>query len=196
MYRSQSPRENQRNWKNQKSQQLGSDFVMHNKACFVCGCFNHVQAECNYHQRERVVSENTYIRVNYNYFAKKAHPSTHRNMVPREVLMKTGLRSLNTARPITTAHPKTIVYSARPIQKVNTAKGKFYTAMPKAVNTARPNSIVVNVVRANQVNVVKASIQVRNMSHLSDFKESDEGYVTFRGGAKRGKITGKGTLKT
>ncbi|GJW38570.1 hypothetical protein Tco_0064415 [Tanacetum coccineum] len=31
MYRSQGPRGNQRNWNNQKSQQLGSDFVMYNK---------------------------------------------------------------------------------------------------------------------------------------------------------------------
>ncbi|GKA34155.1 ribonuclease H-like domain-containing protein, partial [Tanacetum coccineum] len=52
--KSQSPRGNQRNWNNQKSQQLGSDFVMYNKACFVCGSFDHVQANCNYHQRERV----------------------------------------------------------------------------------------------------------------------------------------------
>ncbi|GJX55664.1 putative ribonuclease H-like domain-containing protein [Tanacetum coccineum] len=35
-----------------------------------------------------------------------------------------------------------------------------------------------------------------NMSYLSDFKEFDRGYVTFRGGAKGGRITGKGTLKT
>ncbi|GJS53797.1 ribonuclease H-like domain-containing protein [Tanacetum coccineum] len=34
-----------------------------------------------------------------------------------------------------------------------------------------------------------------NMSYLSDFKEFDRGYVTFRGGAKGGKITGKRTLK-
>ncbi|GKC89889.1 ribonuclease H-like domain-containing protein [Tanacetum coccineum] len=63
MYRSQSPRGNQRNWNNQKSQQLGSDFVMYNKACFVCGSFDHVQADCNYHQRERVVSGNNYTRT-------------------------------------------------------------------------------------------------------------------------------------
>ncbi|GKB42173.1 hypothetical protein Tco_0887115, partial [Tanacetum coccineum] len=131
-----------------------------------------------------VLSRNNYTMVNYNYFSKKSHPSAHRNMVPREVLMKSGLRSLNTPRPVNTAHPKTIVYSARPMshfsksaqstvkrpyqirtsltnkffsQKVNTAKGKFYTARPKAVNIARPNSAVVNAVRANQVNVVKAS---------------------------------------
>ncbi|GJY24717.1 putative ribonuclease H-like domain-containing protein [Tanacetum coccineum] len=165
------------------------------------------------------------------------------NMVPRAVLMKTGLRSLNTARPVNTAHPKTTVYSARPMthfsksaqstvkrpyqirttltnkffsQKVNTAKGKFYTA--------RPNSAVVNAVRANQVNAIKASTcwvwrptklnrsstkkdqgyvnsgcsrhMTGNMSYLSDFKEFNRGYVTFGGGAKGEKITGKGTLKT
>ncbi|GKA38332.1 ribonuclease H-like domain-containing protein [Tanacetum coccineum] len=184
MYRSQSPRGNQRNWNNQKSQQLGSDFVMYNKACFVCGSFDHVQADCNYHQRERVVSGNNYTRVNYNYSAKQAHPSAHRNIVPRAVLMKTSLRPLNTARHVNIAHPKTTVYSARTMsrfskstqstikrpcqikttltnknlsQKVNTTKGNFYTAKPKAVNIARPNLVVVNVVRANQVNAVKAS---------------------------------------
>ncbi|GKD11938.1 hypothetical protein Tco_1196345 [Tanacetum coccineum] len=174
-------------------------------------------------------------------------------MVLRAVLMKTGLRPLNTARPVNTAHPKTIVYSARPMshfsksaqstvkrpyqirttltnktfsQKVNTAKGKFYTARPKAVNTARLNSAVVNAIRVNQVNAVKASaywvwrptklnsasitlkrhnyVDARgrskhmtgNMSYLLDFKEFDRGYFTFRGGAKGWKITGKGTLKT
>ncbi|GJR53809.1 putative ribonuclease H-like domain-containing protein [Tanacetum coccineum] len=104
-----------------------------------------------------------------------------------------------------------------------TIKGKGW---PKVVNTARPNSAVVNAVRANQVNVVKASacwvwrptklnsasitfkrhnyVDARgrskhmtgNMSYLSDFKEFDGGYVTFGGGAKGGRITGKGTLKT
>ncbi|GKB34020.1 hypothetical protein Tco_0878962, partial [Tanacetum coccineum] len=230
MYRSQTPRGNQRNWNNQKSQQLGSDFVMYNKACFVCGSFDHVQADCNYHQRERVVSRNNYTKVNYNYFAKKTHPSAHRNMVPRAILIKNGLRSLNTARPVTTAHPKTTVYSARPMSHFCNQ----HNQLQKAVNTARPNSAVVNVVRANQVNDVKASIcwvwrptklnsasitlkrhnyghpekedqgyvdsgcsryMTGNMSYLSNFKEFDEGYVTFRGGAKGGKITGKGTLK-
>ncbi|GJR09640.1 ubiquitin hydrolase [Tanacetum coccineum] len=191
MYRSQTPRGNQRNWNNQKSQQLGSNFMMYNKACFVCGSFDHVQAHCNYHQKERVVSGNNYTRVNYNYFFLKAHPSAYRNMVPRAVLMKTGLRPLNTARPITTAHLKTTVYSARSMscfsksaqstvkrpyqtrptltnknfsQKVNTTKGKFYTARQKAVNTARPNSAVVNAVRANQ-----SSVQTRRMINEQGF---------------------------
>nr|GFD05136.1 ribonuclease H-like domain-containing protein [Tanacetum cinerariifolium] len=100
-------------------------------------------------------------------------------------------------------------------------------------NTARPNSAVVNAVRVNQINAVKASAcwvwrpaklnsasitlkkhkvihkkdqgyvdsgcsrhMTGNMSYISDFKEFDGEYVTFEEGAKGGKITGKGTLKT
>ncbi|GJR60595.1 retrovirus-related pol polyprotein from transposon TNT 1-94 [Tanacetum coccineum] len=167
MYRSQSPRGNQRNWNGQKSSQLGSDFVM----------------------------------VNYNYTTKRTHPNAQRNMVPRAFLMKTGLKTFNTAKKVNTAHPKSTVFSAksilrfskiaqstkrRPFQskttlsnkrfthKVNTAKAQVVnTARPQAVNTARPqavnttrpntvktarpNSAVVNVVRVNQANAVKVS---------------------------------------
>ncbi|GJU79939.1 putative ribonuclease H-like domain-containing protein [Tanacetum coccineum] len=56
MYRSQRPRGNQRNWNGQKSIQLGSEFVMYNKACFNCGSFNHVQRNCTYHQIKKVVN--------------------------------------------------------------------------------------------------------------------------------------------
>ncbi|GJV21717.1 ribonuclease H-like domain-containing protein [Tanacetum coccineum] len=185
MYRSQTPRGNQRNWNGQKSNQLGSDFVMYNKACFICGSFNHVQAQCKYHQREGMIYGNTYKRVNYNYTTNKTHPNAQRNMVPRAVLMKTGLKTFNTARTVNTAHPKSIVFSAKPIScfsktsqstvrrpfqtktsltnkrfthNVNTAKAQAVnTARPKTVKTARPNFAVVNAVRVNQANVVKAS---------------------------------------
>ncbi|GKC86404.1 hypothetical protein Tco_1142121, partial [Tanacetum coccineum] len=156
-------------------------------------------ANCNYHQRERMVSGNNYTRVNYNYTTQKAHPSTQGNMAPRAVLMKTGLRPLNTARPVNTAHLKTTVYSAKPMarfsksaqstekspyqtkttltsknlyQKVNIAKGKLYTA--------RPNTAVVNAVKANQghpqiedqgyVNNGCLWHMTSNMSYLLDIK--------------------------
>ncbi|GKA85256.1 putative ribonuclease H-like domain-containing protein [Tanacetum coccineum] len=38
-----SPRGNQRNWNNMMSQRLGSNFEMFNKACYVCGSFEHLQ---------------------------------------------------------------------------------------------------------------------------------------------------------
>ncbi|GJU63177.1 ribonuclease H-like domain-containing protein [Tanacetum coccineum] len=38
-----SPRRNQRNWNNMMSQKLGSNFEMINKACYMCGSFDHLQ---------------------------------------------------------------------------------------------------------------------------------------------------------
>ncbi|GKF56781.1 hypothetical protein Tco_0170318, partial [Tanacetum coccineum] len=101
-------------------------------------------------------------------------------MVLRAVLMKTGLKTFNTARTVNTAHLKSTVNSANPMscfsksaqstvkrpfspkivltnkrftQKVNTAKAQAVnTARPKAVKTTRPNSAVVNAVRVNQAN--------------------------------------------
>ncbi|GKF53881.1 hypothetical protein Tco_0160791 [Tanacetum coccineum] len=92
-------------------------------------------------------------------------------MVPRAVLIKSGLVSLNIARQVNTAHPKITMNSARPMtnlsisthstvkwpihkntsfkksnfnQRVNTVKDKtFNTGGPKeVVNTARPKAIV------------------------------------------------------
>ncbi|GJZ58785.1 putative ribonuclease H-like domain-containing protein [Tanacetum coccineum] len=188
------PRGNQRNWNNLMSQRLGSNFEMFNKGCYVCGSFDHLQVDCN---SERVVKPvwNKAKRVNHQNFAKKT-------MVPRAVLMKSGLVSVNTARQVNDAHSKTTVNVARP--------------MPKAVvNTARPKAVV-NVVQRNNVNAVKASAcwvwkpnvkvldhdkgvidsgcsrhMTGNMSYLTDYEEIDGGYVAFEGNPKGGKITGR-----
>ncbi|GJW20289.1 ribonuclease H-like domain-containing protein [Tanacetum coccineum] len=97
--------------------------------------------------------------------------------------------------------------------------GSFDHLQLKAVvNAARPKAIV-NAVKGNHVNDVKASaywvwkpktkIQEKgvidsgcsrhmtgNMSYPIDFEEIDGGYVAFRGNPKGGKITGRGTIKT
>ncbi|GJV68934.1 ribonuclease H-like domain-containing protein [Tanacetum coccineum] len=106
-------------------------------------------------------------------------------MVPREVLMKSGQVSLNTAKQVNNAHPKITVNAAKPMsylsktahstvkrpihkntifkntnfnQRVNTVKDKnVNAARPKAiVNAARPKAVV-NAVKGNNVNDVKAS---------------------------------------
>ncbi|GJX56298.1 putative ribonuclease H-like domain-containing protein [Tanacetum coccineum] len=174
MYRSQSPRGNQRNWNGQKSNQLGKDFVMYNKACYICGSFNHLQINCHNHQRRGIVYKNNYNRVD----AKNTHPNVLRNMSPKAVLLKTGLTLVNTVRPVNTAHPKTAVHSAkskthfskqaqstakRPFYKqttltrrsVHEAKRHYYTGRHYAVNTARSYSGQVNAVRVKGVNAGK-----------------------------------------
>ncbi|GKA65087.1 hypothetical protein Tco_0764794 [Tanacetum coccineum] len=76
MYRSQRTRGNQRNWNGQKSNQLGSDFVMHNKALW----------------------KNT-RRVNDYYSIRMTHSNPRRNMIPQAVLMRSGIKAINTAKP-------------------------------------------------------------------------------------------------
>ncbi|GJT28358.1 hypothetical protein Tco_0908633 [Tanacetum coccineum] len=126
-------------------------------------------------------------------------------MVPRAILMKSGLVSVNIARQVNAAHSKTTVNAARP--------------MDKNVNTARLK-VVVNAVKGNNVNVVKASAfwvwkpKTKVLDHVSKhnsalitlnkfdhidaqgrsnltMKEIDGGYVAFEGNPKGGKITGK-----
>ncbi|GKF05654.1 hypothetical protein Tco_0036322 [Tanacetum coccineum] len=91
-------------------------------------------------------------------------------MVPRAVLMKSGLVSVNTARQVNTAHSKTTVNATRPmsylsktahstvqkpIHKNTTFKNSNINQMGKNFNTARPKAVV-NVVKGNNVNAVKA----------------------------------------
>ncbi|GJU03751.1 putative ribonuclease H-like domain-containing protein [Tanacetum coccineum] len=97
-------------------------------------------------------------------------------MVPRAILMKSGLVSLNNARQVNTAHPKITMNSARPmtnlsksahstvkwpIHKNTTFKNNNFnqrvnTVKDTNVNTARPKAVV-NAVKGNNVNAVKAS---------------------------------------
>ncbi|GJY05970.1 ribonuclease H-like domain-containing protein [Tanacetum coccineum] len=196
----------------------GSNFEMFNKACYVCGSFDHLQYDCNNHQRQfnnkKMVKPvwNYTQRINHQNFSRMTHPSPRRNMVPKAVLMRYGLVSLTTARPVNTAQPRTTVNSARPMTNV----------LNKAHSTVRRPKAVHNAVKGNQVNAVKAlacwvwkpktkgnpqmDLQDKgvidsgcsrhitgNMSYLTDYKEIDGGYVAFGGNPKGGKITGKGT---
>ncbi|GKB85994.1 ribonuclease H-like domain-containing protein [Tanacetum coccineum] len=162
----------------------GSNFEMINKACYVCGSFEHLQYNCDNHQRQfnnkkmvKLVWNYTQ-RVNHQNFSRMTHLSPKRNMVPKGVLMRSGLVSLTTARPVNTAQPRTTVNSARPMtnifnkayltvrrpinnktttknsnfnKRVNTVSGKnVNTARPKAVvNTAMPKAVL-NAVKGNQ----------------------------------------------
>ncbi|GJR41397.1 putative ribonuclease H-like domain-containing protein [Tanacetum coccineum] len=152
-------------------------------------------------------------------YALMAFSYDSENLVPRAVLMKSGLVSVNTARQVNVAHSKTTVNDAIP--------------MGKNLNTTKPKALV-NAVKGNNLNVVKASAcwvwkpkhkvlnhvskpnrqstnglqdqgvinsgcsrhMTGNMSYLSNYEEMDGGYVSFGGNPKGGKITGKCTIKT
>ncbi|GJQ95353.1 putative ribonuclease H-like domain-containing protein [Tanacetum coccineum] len=99
-----------------------------------------------------------------------------KNLVPRAVLMKSDLVSVNTARQVNIAHSKTTVNAARPISylsktapstvkrpihkntafKNNNIDQRVNTVSGKKINTARPKAVF-NAVKGNSFNVVKAS---------------------------------------
>ncbi|GJX22401.1 hypothetical protein Tco_0226846 [Tanacetum coccineum] len=110
-------------------------------------------------------------------FSGMTHPSPKRNMVPKAVLMRSGLVSLTTARPVNTAQPRTTVNSTRPMKnvfnkahstvrmpinnKTSTKNSNFNQKVnntrPKAVvNAARPKAVL-NAVKGNRFHAVKAS---------------------------------------
>ncbi|GJZ52183.1 ribonuclease H-like domain-containing protein [Tanacetum coccineum] len=107
-----SPRGNKRNWNQQMSQKLGSDSEMFNKACHVCGSFDHLKNDCNnWYNNGRFAKPiwTNVQRVNKQNFSKLNHPSPKRNMVPRTVLTRSGPISLNNARLVNIVQSRTAV---------------------------------------------------------------------------------------
>ncbi|GJX28875.1 copia protein [Tanacetum coccineum] len=96
------------------------------------------------------------------------HPSPKRNMVPKAALMRFGLVSLTTTRPVNTAQPRTIMNSARPMTNV----------FNKAHSTGNAQQDL------DEKGVIDSGCSrhmTRNMSYLTDFEEIDGGYVAFGG---------------
>ncbi|GJR01499.1 hypothetical protein Tco_0524483, partial [Tanacetum coccineum] len=138
--------------------------------------------DCNYHQKQfqnkRMVKPvwNNAQRVNHQNFAKKTHSCVKRNMVPRAVLMKSGLVSINiarqniskaavlvnTARQVNVAHLKTIVNAARPMSYLSkTAHSTVKRLIHK--NTTFKNSNInqmVNTVRGKKFNTARSKAVV------------------------------------
>ncbi|GJU35166.1 putative ribonuclease H-like domain-containing protein [Tanacetum coccineum] len=146
-----NPRGNQRNWSSMMSQNLGSNLEMFNKA--LKPVWNNAQ------------------RANHQNFARKTHPCAKKNIVPRAVLMKSGLVSINTARQnisniavsvhtarqVNTAHPKIAVNAGRPMSYLSKTAHST-VKRPTHKNTAFKNSNFnqrVNIVQGNNVNIVR-----------------------------------------
>ncbi|GJU94238.1 hypothetical protein Tco_1318994 [Tanacetum coccineum] len=132
-------------------------------------------------------------------------------MVPRAVLMKSGLVSINTARQnisktavslniarqVNTAHSKTTLNAARPMSYLSKTAHST-VKRPILKNTTFKNSNIDQ--RGNpQIDLQDQRVidsgcsrhMTGNMSYLTDYEEIDGGYVAFGGNPKGGKITGK-----
>ncbi|GKC70030.1 putative ribonuclease H-like domain-containing protein [Tanacetum coccineum] len=165
---SQCPRGNQRNWNNLMTQMLGSNFEFKNKACYVCGSFNHLIKDFDFYEKKMVEKYvwNNAKRVNRQNSQRMTHPHPKRNFVPRAVLMKSGLKTLNTAgknssraavsvntaRPINTAYPRPTVNCARPSSNVF---NRAHSHVRRPFNKFTTNK---NIIFNEKVNIVKGNI--------------------------------------
>ncbi|GKB88286.1 hypothetical protein Tco_0960558 [Tanacetum coccineum] len=126
------------------TQKLGNGFEFMKKACFVCGSFNHLIKDCDFHDNKMVekpvlnnkgkVTGQREIRPVWNkaqmvnHQNKLTHPHPKRNFIPTAVATKSGqvpvnaakqsfpraAASISTTRPVNTAAPKPKVKDALP----------------------------------------------------------------------------------
>ncbi|GJS28607.1 putative ribonuclease H-like domain-containing protein [Tanacetum coccineum] len=214
---SQSLRGNQINWNNLMTRKLGSNFEFKNKACYECGSFNHLIKDCDFYEKKMVEKNvwNNARRVNHQNSQRMTHPHPKGNFVPKAVLMKFGIKTLNTvgknfskaevsvntARPINTTYPRPTVNSERTASNIfNRAHshGNVTTAgLIAAVSNNKGNEA--NALELQEKGIIDNGCSrhmTGNKSYLSDYEEIDGGFVTFRGDPKGGRITGKGKIST
>ncbi|GJR91050.1 retrovirus-related pol polyprotein from transposon TNT 1-94 [Tanacetum coccineum] len=147
------------------------------------------QVDCNYQRVVKPVWNNA-KRVNHQNFAKKTHPCPKKNMVPRTVLMKSGLVSINTARKnisktavsvntarqVNTAHSKTTVNAGRPMSYLSKTTHST-VKRPIHKNTTFKNSNFnqrVNTVKDKNVNTIRPKAVV-NAARLKAVFNADKG---------------------
>ncbi|GJT93360.1 retrovirus-related pol polyprotein from transposon TNT 1-94 [Tanacetum coccineum] len=186
-----SPRGNKRNWNQQMSQKLGSNFEMFNKACHVCGSFDHLKNDCN--------NWSGLILVN----------------AARPVNTVQSRTTVNNAGPMKNVINNAYSTARRPFNKITAANNsnftkKVNTVKGTRVNTARPKAVI-SAVKGNKENAGNPQQDLKdkgvidsgcsrhmtgNRSYLTDYEEIDGGFVAFGGNSKGGKITGKGKIRT
>ncbi|GJS16906.1 ribonuclease H-like domain-containing protein [Tanacetum coccineum] len=160
------PRGNKRNWNQQMSQKLGNDFEMFNKACHVCGSFDHLKNDCkNWYDNGRFSKPvwTNVQRVNKQNFSKLTHPSPKRNMVPRTVLTR----------------PKAVANTAGPKVEFSAVKGNKGNAIKASA----------------YLTMLMYKADPRNRSYLQIMRIDGGFVIAYGGNLKEGKFTGKGINK-
>ncbi|GJW67455.1 putative ribonuclease H-like domain-containing protein [Tanacetum coccineum] len=166
------------------TQKLGNGFEFIKKACFVCGSFNHLIKDCDFHDKKMVEKQvlnnkgkvtgqrgirpvwNNAQRVNHQN--KYTHPHPKRNFVPTAVVTKSGQVPVNTAKQssprattsISTARP---VNTVAPKSKVNDALLQTYSYF-KAHSPVRRAFNQKSAAKTNNLNEKVKTARVNNVT--------------------------------
>ncbi|GJU57366.1 putative ribonuclease H-like domain-containing protein [Tanacetum coccineum] len=212
--KSQSPRSNRRNWNGMMTQKLENSFEFIKKACFVCGSFNHLIKDCDFHDNKMV--ENPVL----NNKGRVTAVATKSEQVPVNAAKQSSPRaaaSISTARPVNIAAPKPKVNDALPTTYsyfqahsplvLLREMGKMLlspqhagfrdqqemllTIPSKTVDHTCLNDLTMLIYKADS-----SQHMTGNKSFLTDYQVINGRFVAFRGSPKRGKITRKGKIRT
>ncbi|GJV02044.1 putative ribonuclease H-like domain-containing protein [Tanacetum coccineum] len=165
--KSQSPKDNKRNWNGMMTQKLGNGFEFIKKACFVCGSFNHLIKDCDFHNKKMVEKPvlNNKGRVTGQREIRPVWNNAQRLML----LWEMGKMLLSPQHA-----------GFRDQQEM------LLTIPPKTVDRTCLKDLTTLIYKEDS----------RNKSFLTDYQEVDGGFVAFVGSPKGGKITGKGKIRT
>ncbi|GKD73021.1 hypothetical protein Tco_1331303, partial [Tanacetum coccineum] len=129
-----SPRGNKRNWNQQMSQKLGSNFEMFNKACHVCGSFEHLRKDCNnWYNNQRTMKSiinNAYSTARRLF--NKITAANNSNFNKRVNIVND--KNVNAARPnaiVNTARPKAVLSVVKGIKGNDVKASACWVWRPK-----------------------------------------------------------------
>ncbi|GJU61655.1 ribonuclease H-like domain-containing protein [Tanacetum coccineum] len=167
-----NPRNSRTNWNEKKTQKLGVGFKFTKKACFVCGSFNHLIKDCDFHDK-KMVQKPVINNV------QKGTGQRESGIVPISTARQRCSKAaapLSAARPINTTTPKLFVNATKTkpniFQKAHSLSRRPFNqqtalnnrSLNNKINTAKINSIntakgkrVTNAVGKQGINVVKSS---------------------------------------
>ncbi|GJV22757.1 ribonuclease H-like domain-containing protein [Tanacetum coccineum] len=182
--------------------------------------------DCDFYEKKMVEKTvwNNARRVNHQNSQRMTHPHPKGNFVPKAVLMKSGIKTLNTAgqnfskaavsvntaRPINTAYPRPTVNSARTTSNIRRPFNKSTTNknsnLKEKVNTVKGNvttagpKAVVSDNKGNEANVVKASAcwvwrpKQKVLDHVSRHNGASMNFKRFDYGNPQLELQEKGVI--
>ncbi|GJY05880.1 ribonuclease H-like domain-containing protein [Tanacetum coccineum] len=197
--KSKSPRDNRRNWNGIMTQKLGNGFEFIKKACFVCGSFNHLIKDYDFHDKKmvekpvmnnkgRVTGQreirpvwNNAQRVNHQN--KFTHPHPKRNFVPIAVVTKSGQVLVNTAKQSSPRAAASIIgraFNQKSVAKTNKFNEKVNIDRVYNVTTTGPKAV--SAAKGKGENVVKSSACWiwRPIGNVIDHTSKDSGSYMFK----------------
>ncbi|GJR06144.1 putative ribonuclease H-like domain-containing protein [Tanacetum coccineum] len=182
--KSQSPRGNRRNWNGMMTQKLRNAFKFIKKACFVCGSFNHLIKDCDFHDNKMWV----------NHQNKLTHPHLKRNFVPTAVATKLrqvpinaakqnsprAAASISTARPVNTVAPKSKLVLLWDMGKI--------LLSPQHAGFGDQQEMLLTIPSKTVDHTCLKDLTMLIYKADSNYQEVDGGFVAFAGSPKGGKI--------